>query len=76
MIPTSSQNSEILEIAFFFVAIFPNFAVLRARRYHRREKRELQSMSDLKESFWDALGAEIEEVRPDFQGLRKSSPRA
>ena len=57
-------------------AIFQNFAFLRARRYHRREKRELQSMSDLKESFWDALGAEIEEVRLDFQGLRKSSPRA
>ena len=57
-------------------AIFQNFAFLRARRYHRREKRPLQSMSDLNESFWDGLGAEIDGARPEFRGLRKSSPRA
>ena len=57
-------------------AIFQNFAVLRAHGYHRPKKRPLQSMSDLNESFWDGLGAEIEAARPDFQGLRKSSPRA
>ena len=57
-------------------AIFQNFAVLRARLYHRREKRPLQSMSDLNESFWDGLRAEIEEARPEFQGPRKSSHRA
>ena len=57
-------------------AIFQNFAVLRAHRYHRREKRPLQSMSDFNESFCDGLGAEIDRARPEFQGLRKSSHRA
>ena len=33
-------------------------------------------MSDFNESFWDGLGAEIEAARPEFQGFRKSSPRA
>ena len=57
-------------------ANFQNFAFLKAHRYHRREKRPLQSMSDLNESFWDGLGAEIDGAGPDFQGLRKSSARA
>ena len=33
-------------------------------------------MSDLNESFWDGLGAEIDGVHPDFLDVPKDSPRA
>ena len=69
-----SMMIEHLKITFWKnYAIFQNFAFVRAHRYHRREKRPLQSMSDLNESFWDGLGAEIDAARPEIQGATHRS---